>query len=857
MRTPSYPPSHPHAPHPHAPYPGEPPPRRRKRRKSLFLSFLGWGFAAAVVFFVAGSAAGGYMLWQVSKDLPDYESLAKYEPPVMTRIHAHSGALIAEYARERRIFVPINTVPKRVIAAFLSAEDARFYEHGGIDFQGVARAVFKLVEGKLSGSSRRVEGASTITQQVAKNFLLTNERSIDRKIKEAILAVRIERAFSKDKILELYLNEIYLGIGAYGVAAASLSYFNKELSDLTIEEAAYLAALPKGPNNYHPFRKTKAAVARRNWIIGRMLENGYITAEEAKEAEAKPLEVNIRPVGAHIFAADYFAEEVRRTLLTAYGENKLYGGGLSVRTTLDPHLQQIARQALMDGLVEFDRRKGWRGPVKHIDISGDWGGVLDQVKSPSDIQPWRLGVVLKVDAKKALVGLRPQKGQDGEIVDKREAVELTFEEVKWARTKNGAPKSVTDVLSVGDVIYVAPKNPDDVTGAWSLMQIPKVAGGIVAMDPNTGRVLADVGGFSFDMSQFDRALQAKRQPGSSFKPIVYSAALDNGYKPTSIVLDTPIEIEQGPGQDIWKPENYEKEGSAGPSTLRFGIEHSRNQMTVRLAQDLGMPLITEYARRFGVYDDLLPVLSMSLGAGETTLLRLVTAYCMLANGGKQVHATLIDRIQDRWGKTVWRHDQRVCEGCKAEAWNGQDEPEVLDDRMQIVDPHTAYQMTSILEGVIKRGTAKSLQSLGRPVAGKTGTTNEEKDAWFVGYSPDLAVGVFVGYDTPRPMGKGMTGGRVAAPIFKEFMQEALAETPPAPFRIPPGIKLVRVNMRTGLRASADDPNSIMEAFKPDEEPDDAYSMIGLTGQADGAAPQQTYEEPRRRPTFGSGRGGLW
>jgi penicillin-binding protein 1A len=845
-------------------YPPQPPSPRRRRRKSLLLSLLGYGFAAGVVLFLVGSAVAGFVLWKFSQDLPDYESLSKYEPPVMTRIHAHNGALIAEYARERRIFVPINTIPKRVISAFLSAEDSRFYEHGGIDPQGIARAVFKLVEAKIQGRSRRVEGASTITQQVAKNFLLTSERSINRKIKEAILAIRIEHTYSKDKILELYLNEIYFGIGAYGIAAAALSYFNKELKDLTIEEAAYLAALPKAPNNYHPFRHTKAALARRNWIIGRMLENGYITAEEAEEAKAKPLGINMRPTGAHIFAAEYFAEEVRRSLLKTYGEDKLYGGGLSVRTTLDPHLQQIARNALVSGLVAFDRRKGWRGPVKKIDIAGDWGKALREIDSPRDIQPWRIGVVLNANAKKAVVGLRPEKQQDGTLVDDREAVEIGFDEVKWAkRHGKRAPKAVTDVLSPGDVIYVAPKDPKDLGGVWSLMQIPEVSGGIVALDPNTGRVLADVGGFSFDMSQFDRALQAKRQPGSSFKPIVYAAALDNGYKPTSIVLDTPIEIEQGPGQDIWRPENYEKEGSNGPSTLRFGIEHSRNQMTVRLAQDLGMPLITEYARRFGVYDDLLPVLSMSLGAGETSLLRLATAYCVFANGGHQVHATLVDRIQDRWGHTVWRHDQRTCEGCKAEAWEGQDEPEILDDRKQIIDPHTAYQMTSILEGVIKRGTARRLRSLGRPIAGKTGTTNEEKDAWFVGYSPDLVVGVFVGYDTPRPMGKGQTGGRVAAPVFASFMKQALANTPPAPFRIPPGIKLIRVDLRTGLRASADDKNSIMEAFKPDEGPDDAYSVIGMTGatgenaQPDSGASYQPAPQQPRMPTFGSGRGGLW
>ena len=863
MREPLYPPEYP----PEPIYPSDPPPpRRRKRRKSLLLSFLGFGFAAAGVLFICASGAAGYMLWKTSRDLPDYESLAKYEPPVMTRIHAHNGALIAEYARERRIFVPINTIPKRVIAAFLSAEDKRFYEHGGVDFQGIARAVYKVIESKIEGSDRRAEGGSTITQQVAKNFLLSSERSMERKLKEAILAIRIERAYSKDKILELYLNEIYFGIGAYGIAAASLSYFNKELQDLTIEEVAYLAALPKGPNNYHPFRREKQALIRRDWIIGQMQDNGYITAEEATTAKSKPLGVNLRQTGAHIFAADFFAEEVRRTLLSQFGEDKLYNGGLSVRTTLDPRLQQAARRSLMDGLVQFDRTKGWRGPVTKLDIAGDWGKALDAVERPPDIQPWRLGVVLKTEANKAVIGLRPEKQQDGSLVGKREAVEITFDEVKWAKsaTKKVPPKTITDVITGGDVIYVAPKDPANVGGVWTLTQIPEVGGGIVAMDPNTGRVLAVVGGFSFAMSQFDRAIQARRQPGSAFKPFVYAAALDNGYKPTSIILDAPIEIEQGPGQDIWKPENYEKEHSAGPSTLRFGVEHSRNQMTVRLAQDLGMPIITDYAKRFGIYDDLLPVLSMSLGAGETTLLRVATGYCSIANGGHQVWATLIDRIQDRWGRTVWRHDQRVCEGCKVDAWNGQEEPEVPDDRVQIMDPHTAYQMTSMLEGVVQRGTATSLKALERPLAGKTGTTNEEKDAWFVGYSPDLVVGVFMGYDTPVPMGKGNTGGKVAAPVFGDFMKEALAATPAAPFRIPPGLKLARINLRTGLRAGEEDPQSIMEAFKPGEEPDDAYSVIGFTDQGpggepgrEGAADDYYQPPPRQSPGYGSDRGGLW
>jgi len=482
--------------------------------------------------------------------------------------------------------------------------------------------------------------------------------------------------------------------------------------------------------------------------------------------------------------------------------------------------------------------------------------------SPAGLHPWRLGVVLETGAKKAVVGLKPSKQKDGSISDKREAVEILFDEVKWAKDAKTrkTPKNVRDVLASGDVIYVAPKNNEKLDGAWSLMQIPEVSGGIVAMDPHTGRVLAIVGGFSFSISQFDRAVQAKRQPGSAFKPIVYATALDNGYKPTSIVLDAPIEIDQGPGKDVWRPENYKKNRSYGPTTLRIGVEKSRNQMTVRLAQDMGMPLITEYARRLGVYDDLLPVLSMALGAGETTLLRLAGAYSVLANGGKSVHATLIDRIQDRWGKTVWRHDDRPCPQCHVEAWNGQQEPEIPDDRRQVIDPHTAYQITSILEGVVQRGTATVLKKIGKPLAGKTGTTNEEKDAWFMGYSPDLVVGVFIGYDTPTPMGKGMTGGRIAAPVFGDFMEKALAGKPAVPFRVPPGIKLVRVNLKTGLRASGTAPGSIMEAFKPYEGPDDAYSVIGFSDSGvDGNSPS-FYSDPAARGAGGFGGapgGGVW
>lgn len=836
-----------------------PKPPKKKRRKSLLLGLLGWGFGALVTLFLVGSAVVGYLLYVNSRDLPDYESLARYEPPVMTRIHAHDGSLMSEFARERRIFVPINTIPPMVINAFLSAEDRRFYEHGGLDFTGMLRAV---VNNARNGFRGGLQGASTITQQVAKNFLLSSEQKLERKIKEAILAVRIERAYTKDRILELYLNEIYFGINSYGIAAAGLNYFNKELKDLEPHEIAYLAALPKAPNNYHPFRSNrtrKRALERRNWILDQMVTNGFLDAAKAKEAKTRDLGVNPRPFGTHISTAEYFAEEVRRSMLALYGEEKLYSAGMSVRTTLDPRLQQIARGALTDGLVRFDRQQGWRGAVAKIDVAGDWGITLAGMEMPNDIAPWRLGVVLEVQKGKAVVGLRPVRQPDGQPAPAREAVEIGIEEVKWARPV-GSPKkvdikSVAEVLAVGDVVYVAPKDRNNIAGIWSLMQIPEIGGGLVAMDPHTGRVLAIAGGFSFALSQFDRATQGRRQPGSSFKPLVFAAAIDNGYKPTSIVLDAPIEIDQGPGKEAWNPKNYEEGKYGGPSTLRIGIEKSRNQMTVRLAQDMGMPLITEYSRRFGVYDDLLPVLSMSLGAGETTLLRMTTAYCMIANGGKQVRATLIDRIQDRWGKAVWRHDDRECVGCKAQSWQNQPEPEIPDDRRQILDPHTAYQMTSIMEGVVQRGTATVIREKflpNVPVAGKTGTTNDEKDAWFIGYTPDLVVGVYVGYDTPRPMGKGMTGGALAAPIFGDFVKQAIGDKPSAPFRVPPGLKFVRVDLKTGLRVNPGDPpgQTIQEAFKPAEEPDDQGSAIGVTSAATGVGGVGT-------PSVQAGRGGLF
>ena len=791
----------------------------------LLLRFLGFLFAAGTILFLVGIGAVAGVLWHFSKDLPDYSQLQNYEPPVMTRVHAADGSLLAEYANERRLYLPIQAVPKTVINAFIAAEDKNFYQHPGVDVTGIARAA--LLYAQNFGSSRRPQGASTITQQVAKNFLLTNELSITRKIKEALLALRIERTYSKDKILELYLNQIYLGLGAYGIAAASLLYFDKSVHELTIAEVAYLAALPKGPNNYNPFRHRDEAIARRNYVIDRMVEDGYITAQAGDKAKKQPLNVVVRPTGAHTFAAEYFAEEVRRYIFENYGEKKLYEGGLSIRTTLDPKMQVLARKTMTDGLVNFDEAQGWRGPVTKIGIDGDWGVKLADVKSLSDIDPWRLAVVLQVDDQSARIGLQPARDPGGALVKAREIGIVPAEGVKWARPAGTPAKQavrVGQVLTPGDVVYVEPLK--DQQGQFRLRQIPEISGAMVVMDPHTGRVLAMVGGFSYDQSQFNRATQALRQPGSSFKPLVYAAAIDNGYTPSTIVLDAPLEIEMGPGGGVYKPENYGGK-FYGPSTLRFGLEQSRNVMTVRLAQDIGMPLIAEYGKRFGVYDELPPYLSYALGAGETTVLRMVAAYSMLDNGGKRVKPTLIDRIQDRYGHTIYKHDQRECRGCDADQWTSNlPEPSMVDRRQQVIDPMTAYQITSMMEGVVQRGTATVLRDVGKPIAGKTGTTNEEKDVWFIGFSPDIVCGVYMGFDKPRHIGRLATGGHLAAPVVRDFLKAALADKPPIPFRVPPGIKLIRVNAKTGMRATAGDNRVILEAFKPGTAPPDSYSVIG-------------------------------
>jgi penicillin-binding protein 1A len=825
----------------------------------FILRFLGLLFAAGTILFVVGVAAVAGLLWHYSKDLPDYSQLQDYEPPVMTRVHAADGSLVAEYARERRLYVPIQAVPKQVINGFLAAEDKNFYEHGGLDFTGIARAGINYAQN--FGSSRRPQGASTITQQVAKNFLLTNEVSFTRKIKEALLALKIERTYSKDKILELYLNEIYLGLGAYGIAAASLVYFDKAVNELTVPEIAYLAALPKAPNNYHPFRFRERALERRNWVLDRMAEAGFIKPAAAEQAKRTGLGVTQKPAAQqHTFAAEYFAEEVRRELYERYGVKKLYEGGLSVRTTLDTKMQVIARKTLIDGLVKYDEAHGWRGAVNKIDVSGDWGVKLAEVKALNDVAPWRLAAVLEVNDQSARIGLQPARDQAGYLSKDRDIGILSLDGVKWARSGGKAVTKVSQVLNPGDVVYVEPSDKKD--GQFRLRQVPEVSGAMVVQDPWTGRVLAMVGGFSYDQSQFNRATQALRQPGSSFKPLVYAAALDNGYTPSSLVLDAPIELDQGPGLGVWKPENYEN-NFFGPSTLRFGIEHSRNVMTVRLAQDVGMPLIAEYSKRFGVYDSLPPYLSFALGAGETTLLRMVTAYAMFDNGGRRVKPTLVDRIQDRYGHTVYRHDERECIGCDAAKWENQPEPSLIDRREQVIDPMTAYQITSMMEGVVLRGTAGSVgfqRDVGKPVAGKTGTTNDYKDAWFIGFTPDVVVGVYFGFDKPRSLGRGETGGRLSAPVVKEFMRQALADRPAAPFRVPPGIKLIRIDAKTGMRAGPDTPKAILEAFKPGTAPPDSYSVIGFdNGQGGGGAPSSFGQgvSPESGRAVRSGTGGLY
>ena len=771
---------------------------------------------AILVLFGGIVVAGGgfYAVYHYGRGLPDYRQLADYEPPVVTRVHAGDGRLLAEYAREHRVFVPIAAMPKRVINAFLAAEDKNFFQHPGVDVVGVLRAaVTNLIN---IGSDRRLQGASTITQQVAKNFLLTNEVSIERKVKEALLAFRIERAITKQRILELYLNEIYLGLGSYGVATAALNYFNKSLDELSIAEVAYLAALPKAPNNYHPERYPEAAKMRRDWVIARMLEEGFVDRDAAAEATAEPLVVRSREATEFV-SADYFTEEVRRWLYDRYGETGLYEGGLSVRTTVDPRLQSIAERALRSSLITYDRRHGWRGPVARIEMAEGWAERFAALEPPPGAGDWRLALVTGLTAEAADIAFAD--GITGRI---------PLGALTWARSwikgqRVGAKiKTPADRVDVGDVVLVSPYEGTEEApagpGDYGLRQIPEINGALLAMNPHTGRVLAMVGGYDFAISQFNRATQARRQPGSSFKPIVYLAALDNGFTPATIVDDAPIVIEQGPGLPKWKPANYSTT-FYGPVPLRVGIEKSRNLMTVRVARSVGMDTVAAYAERLGVVDALPRYLPMALGAGETTLIKMATAYSMIVNGGMRIAPALIERIQDRNGVTIYRRDARACDACLAERWDGQPVPRVRDERERVLGADTAYQVVSMMSGVIERGTGRRIRDLGRPLAGKTGTTNKNRDTWFIGYSPDLVAGVFIGFDQPTPMGYKETGSRVAVPAFKRFMAEALIGEPIIPFRIPPGIRLVRVDAATGLLPGAHTERVLLEAFKPGTEPE--------------------------------------
>lgn len=773
-------------------------------------SMVGWLFSLLLTIFILGAIAAVLLFEHFSQDLPDYTQLARYEPPNVTRLYAADGKLLAEYATEKRVFVPLKAVPKRVIHAFIAAEDKNFYKHTGVDITGIARAVRDNVVNYGQGKS--LVGGSTITQQVVKNFLLTSEKSFERKIKEAIIAMRISHVYSKDKILELYLNEIYLGLGSYGVAGAAQSYFNKSLEDLSIEEIALLAAQPKGPALYDPRKNYEEAKERRDWVIERMREEGYIGDQEALQVKQAPIVLRKRDTG-DIAQADFFAEEVRRTLAEMYGSNVLYEGGLVVKTTLDPVLQQQADMALRKALIEYDRRRGYRGPVAHIPNLGakayDWQERLSALSRQHAFHIFagqRLTMVTALDDKRAQVMFE----------DESRGV-LPFSTMGWTRRVSGdgqmgpEVRKPSDILKLGDVVLVSPAEEakkeanKDNRKEWQLQQFPEVNGGLVVIDPHTGKVLAMAGGYAYGGTEFNRVTQARRQPGSAFKPFVYLVGLENGFTPGTVVLDAPVELSQGAGQPAWRPQNY-KDEYLGPITLRTALEKSRNTVTVRLAQMVGIERVLEVGKRFGIYDNPPRNFSIVLGTAETTLLRLANAYGMLVNGGRRITPALIERIDDRHGKTIYRRDQRVCNGCQLRDINSislVSPPPLPDDaREQVADPRVAYQMVSILQGAAAHGTGARSREIGKIVAGKTGTTNDSLDTWFVGFSPDLVAGVYVGYDKPRTLGAKETGSSVALPAFIDFMKQALAGIPNTPFRIPSGIQLMRVDASTGLAPEA-------------------------------------------------------
>ena len=727
------------------------------------------------------------ILWTYSNDLPDYKFLNNYKPPVSSKVYSGNGEVVSDFSKEKRIFVPFNTIPKNVINAFLSAEDKNFFSHPGVDAKGVVRAVINNISNLLS--SKRLEGASTITQQVAKNFLLTNEVSLNRKIKEAILAFRIERALTKERILELYLNQIYLGSGAYGVAAASLEYFDKSIRDLNYSEAALLAALPKAPSRYNPYKDLEVAKFRRNLVLKNLLENNYLTTDWYEKLKNEEIELK-KTKKIYLEDAQYYIEDVRKNVVDTLSYDKVYKQGFNINIPMDLKLQTIATKSLREGLIAYDKRRGWRGSLTNKDYNSDWNKGLEKYRLENSIR-WKLAIVKKLNKFSAEI----------EIQDKKQGI-IEYESISWTK------KEFNKLLKPGDIIYVKHIKEN----IYSLEQLPKVNGGIVVMDPFTGRVLALSGGFSFKQSEFNRATQAKRQPGSAFKPFVYALALENNFSPTTLVLDAPLVLDQGEDLKMWKPENYGKK-FYGPSTLRVGLEKSRNLMTVRIAQKLGINKVADLSRDLKIYDNPDELLSISLGSTETTLLKLTSAYSAFVNGGKLVNPILIDRVQDSEGNTIVNNEQRTCANCDQISFTSEKYPVIKDSYKQVFSPQTAYQITSILEGVIQRGTGKKLKKLKLNLAGKTGTTNENTDTWFIGYTSNLVIGVYVGMDNPSPLGKFETGSKTALPIFENFIKKAVKKSDARPFKSSKGITMMVVDTLTGKKANISSKNTIIEAYK--------------------------------------------
>ena len=722
-----------------------------------------------------------------SSGLPDYKKLAKYQPPVSSRVYSENGTLIAEYALEKRLFIPYESIPKKIINSFLSAEDKNFFSHPGIDAKGVLRATINNFKNIIN--NERLEGASTITQQVAKNFLLTNEVSLKRKIKEAILAFRIEKAYSKERILELYLNQIYLGEGAYGIASASLAYFDKPISKLNFEEAALLAALPKAPSRYNPYKNKDLAKFRRNLVLNNLLDNDYINKKTHKRFTEKEIILKKRKK-IYLEDARYYVEDVRKSIVAKYGFDKVYKQGFNIKTPINLELQKIATNALREGLILYDKRKAWRGPVKNKKYSKNWIKNLDKYKLEKSIS-WELAIVKKLN----------QNDIEIETVNKSLG-KIKFKDIVWNN------KDWSSAFRKGDIIYVEKiKN-----NLFNLRQLPEANGAVAVIDPFTGRVLALTGGFSFKQSEFNRATQALRQPGSAFKPFVYALALENNFTPSTLILDAPIVLDQGEDFKMWKPENYGKK-FYGPSTMRTGLEKSRNLMTVRISQDLGLKKLTNFSKKLNIYENPKELYSISLGSAETTLLKLTAAYCSFVNGGKLIEPIYIDRIQDSEGHTIFNSEKRMCDRCEAISYLGNNYPKIKDNFIQIFSEETAYQLTSMLEGAVQRGTGRGLKDLNLNLAGKTGTTNKNTDAWFIGFTSNIVVGVYVGFDEPKTLGKIETGARAALPIFKIFMKNAIKSKDSRPFKVAKNIKMMVVDPITGEKAKFGSKKTIIEAYK--------------------------------------------